>query len=96
MKTLEVKKLLKEIDVKKAVGVDAVPPKLINIGSDIMIEPLTVIKFKICSNKLNLRYVEIINKMMKLKKEIALQAITYLKLTSNIFHTLLYYFCSYL
>ena len=38
MKTLEVKKLLKEIDVKKAVGVDAVPPKLINIGSDIMIE----------------------------------------------------------
>ena len=54
-----------------------------------MTEPLTVTKFKICSNKLNLRYVEIINKMMKLKKEIALQAITYLKLTSNIFHTLL-------
>ena len=39
--TSEVKKLLKEIDIKKAVGVDTIPPKLIKIGADIIAEPLT-------------------------------------------------------
>ena len=39
--TSEVKKLLKEIDIKKAVGVDTIPPKLIKIGSDIVAEPMT-------------------------------------------------------
>ena len=34
--TSEVKKLLKEIDIKKAVGVDTIPPKLIKIGADII------------------------------------------------------------
>ena len=38
--TTEVKKLLKEIDIKKAVGVDTIPPKLIKIGADIIAEPL--------------------------------------------------------
>ena len=38
--TSEVKKLLKEIDIKKAVGVDTIPPKLIKIGADIIAEPL--------------------------------------------------------
>ena len=37
----EVKKLLKEIDVKKAVGVDTNLPKLIKISADIIAEPLT-------------------------------------------------------
>ena len=39
--TSEVKKLLKEIDIKKAVGVDTIPPKLIKIDVDIIAEPLT-------------------------------------------------------
>ena len=39
--TSEVKKLLKEIDIKKAAGVDTIPPKLIKIGADIIAEPLT-------------------------------------------------------
>ena len=39
--TSEVKKLVKEIDIKKAVGVDTIPPKLIQIGADIIAEPLT-------------------------------------------------------
>ena len=39
--TSEVKKLLKEIDIKKAVGVDTIPPKLIQVGADIIAEPLT-------------------------------------------------------
>ena len=37
----EIKKLLKEIDIKKAVDVDSVPPKLIKTGGDIISEPLT-------------------------------------------------------
>ena len=37
----EIKKLLKEIDIKKAVDVDTVPPKLIKTGGDIISEPLT-------------------------------------------------------
>ena len=41
IKTPEVKKLLKEIDIKKAVGVDAIPPKLMKIGADIIAELLT-------------------------------------------------------
>ena len=41
IKALEVKKLLKEIDIKKAVDVDTIPPKLIKIGADIIAEPLT-------------------------------------------------------
>ena len=41
IKAREVKKLLKEIDIKKAVGVDTIPPKLIKIGADIIAEPLT-------------------------------------------------------
>ena len=41
IKAHEVKKLLKEIDIKKAVGVDTIPPKLIKIGADIIAEPLT-------------------------------------------------------
>ena len=41
IKAPEVKKLLKEIDIKKAVGVDTIPPKLIKIGADIIAEPLT-------------------------------------------------------
>ena len=40
IKTSEVKKLRQEIDIKKAVGVDTVPPKLIKIGADIIAEPL--------------------------------------------------------
>ena len=39
--TSEVKKLLKEIDIKKAVGVDTIPPKLIKIGADIIVVLLT-------------------------------------------------------
>ena len=39
--TSEVKKLLKEIDIKKAVGADTIPPKLIKIDVDIIAEPLT-------------------------------------------------------
>ena len=31
---MELKKLLKEIDIKKAVGVDTFPPKLIKIGAE--------------------------------------------------------------
>ena len=30
-----------KIDIKKAVGVDTIPPKLIKIGADIIAEPLT-------------------------------------------------------
>ena len=41
IKAPEVKKLLKEIDIKKAVGVDTIPPKLIKIGADIIADPLT-------------------------------------------------------
>ena len=41
IKVPEVKKLLKEIDIKKAVGVDTIPPKSIKIGADIIAEPLT-------------------------------------------------------
>ena len=41
IKAPQVKKLLKEIDVKKAAGVDTIPPKLIKIGADIIAEPLT-------------------------------------------------------
>ena len=41
IKSPEVKKLLKEIDIKKAVGVDTIPPKLIKIGADIIAESLT-------------------------------------------------------
>ena len=41
VKPPEVKRLLKEIDIKKAVGVDTIPPKLIKIGADIIAEPLT-------------------------------------------------------
>ena len=40
IKAPEVKKLLKEIDIKKAVGVDTIPPKLIKIGAEIIAEPL--------------------------------------------------------
>ena len=39
--TFEVKKLLKEINIKKAVGVDTIPPKLIKVGANIIAEPLT-------------------------------------------------------
>ena len=38
IKAPEVKK---EIDIKKAVGVDTIPPKLIKIGADIIAGPLT-------------------------------------------------------
>ena len=38
--TSEVKKL-KEMDIKKAVGVDTIPPKLIKIGADIIADSLT-------------------------------------------------------
>ena len=41
VKPSEVKRLLKEIDIKKAVGIDTIPPKLIKIGVDIIAEPLT-------------------------------------------------------
>ena len=41
VKPPEVKRLLKEIDIKKAVGVGTIPPKLIKIGADIIAEPLT-------------------------------------------------------
>ena len=41
IKAPEVKKLLKEIDIKKAVGVDTIPPKLIKIRAVIVAEPLT-------------------------------------------------------
>ena len=40
VKPSEVKRLLKEIDFKKAVGVDTIPTKLIKIGGDIIAEPL--------------------------------------------------------
>ena len=41
IKYSEAKKLLKEVDIKKAVGVDTIPPKLIKIGADIITETLT-------------------------------------------------------
>ena len=41
IKAPEVKKLLKEIDIKKAVGVDTIPPKLIKIRAVIVAEALT-------------------------------------------------------
>ena len=40
IKAPEVKKLLKERDIKKPVVVDTIPPKLIKIGADIIAEPL--------------------------------------------------------
>ena len=40
IKVPEVKKLLKEIDIKKVIGVDTIRPKLIKIGADIIAEPL--------------------------------------------------------
>ena len=40
IKSSAVKKLLKEIDIKKTVSVDAIPPKLIKISKDIIAEPL--------------------------------------------------------
>ena len=39
--TSEVKERLKEMTIKKAVGVDTISPKLIKIGADIIAEPLT-------------------------------------------------------
>ena len=41
IKAPEVKKLLKGIGIKKAVGVDTIRPKLVKIGADIIAEPLT-------------------------------------------------------
>ena len=41
IKAPEVEELLKEIDIKKVVGVDTIPPKLTKIGADIIAEPLT-------------------------------------------------------
>ena len=41
IKAREVKKLLNEIDIKQAVGIYTIPPKLIKIGEDIIAEPLT-------------------------------------------------------
>ena len=41
VKAPKVKKLLKEIDIKKAVGADTIPPKLIKIGEYIIAKPLT-------------------------------------------------------
>ena len=41
IKASEVKKLLKEIDIKKAVGADTIRPKLVKIGADIIAEALT-------------------------------------------------------
>ena len=41
VKPPEFKRLLKETDINKAVGVDTIPPKLIKIGADIIAEPLT-------------------------------------------------------
>ena len=41
IKTSEVKKLLKEIDIKKAVDIDTIPQKLIKIGADIIAETLS-------------------------------------------------------
>ena len=43
--TSKVKKLLKEIEIKKAVGIDTVPPKLIKIGADIIAESLTQARY---------------------------------------------------
>ena len=43
MKAPEVTKLLKQIDVKKAVGVKTILPKLIKIHVDIVAEPLTLV-----------------------------------------------------
>ena len=40
VKPPEVKKLLKEIDIKKVVAIDTIPPKLIKIDADIIVEPL--------------------------------------------------------
>ena len=36
IKTSKVKKFLKEIYIKKAIGVDTIPPKMIKIGADII------------------------------------------------------------
>ena len=41
VKPPEAKRLLKEIDIKKAVDVNTFPPKLIKIGEDIIAQPLT-------------------------------------------------------
>ena len=41
IETPEVKKLLKEIDIKKAIGIDTIPPKLIKIIADSIAELLT-------------------------------------------------------
>ena len=43
IKAPEVKELLKEIDVKKAISVDTIPSKLIKIGADNITEPLTLV-----------------------------------------------------
>ena len=40
IKAPEVKKLLKEVDVQKAVRVNTIPPKSIKIDADIITEPL--------------------------------------------------------
>ena len=39
--TSQVKKFLKEIYIKETVVLDAIPTKLIKIGADIIVEPLT-------------------------------------------------------
>ena len=41
IKASDVKKLLKETDFKKAVGVDTISPKMIKIGAYTIAEPLT-------------------------------------------------------
>ena len=41
IKAPEVKKLLKEIDMKKSVSADIIPLNLIKIGADIIADPLT-------------------------------------------------------
>ena len=41
LKAPEVKKLLKEMYIKRAAGVDTISPKLIKISADISAEPLT-------------------------------------------------------
>ena len=41
IKAPQIKKFLKEIDIKKVVGVDTIPPKLIKVGADIIAEPFT-------------------------------------------------------
>ena len=40
LNSFDFQQIIKEIDIKKAVGVDTIPPKLIKIGADIIAEPL--------------------------------------------------------